>query len=292
VSLPAGLLNLLGRIAGFQNSSSRLALHVDTVEELIAEGLEAPVRGWDFSWLNGRAEETRPPWDYPAIVREVASSSRRMLDVDTGGGEFLSRLAPFPGSVVATEGYAPNLAVANERLGPLGIPVVEAVSAPDNVDQGETSPETSRSGLPFAADAFDLVIDRHASYWPSEIHRVLRDGGRFVTQQRSEAGTGGTAWEDLFARPPHAHRRFDKTFAVGQLTEAGFDVARAEEADTPVTFHDLSAVVFYLRIVPWAVDGFDPFGDRETLDRIHQLIRDEGSLRIAGSHMLLHARAL
>jgi hypothetical protein len=75
-----------------------------TTGDLIAERLEAPVRGWDLSRLEGRAEEARPPWDYAAIVREATASSRRMLDVDTGGGEFLARLAPFPGSVVATEG--------------------------------------------------------------------------------------------------------------------------------------------------------------------------------------------
>jgi SAM-dependent methyltransferase len=264
---------------------------MDTADELIAQALEAPIRGWDFSWLEGRAQETRPPWDYSAIVREAAASSHRMLDVDTGGGEFLARIAPFPGSVVATEGYAPNVAMARERLGPLGIPVVETASAPDNVDQGETSPETSRSGLPFASDAFDVAIDRHSSYWPSEVHRVLCPGGRFVTQQRSEAGTGGTTWEDLFGRSPHPHRRFHRTFAVGQLTHAAFDVTRAEEADTPMTFHDLGAVVYYLRIVPWAVDGFDPSQDRDTLERIHRTIMDEGSLRIRGSHMLLDARA-
>jgi hypothetical protein len=111
-----------------------------TSDELIAEALKAPVRGWDFSWLEGRAEETRPPWSYAAIVRESAASSRRMLDIDTGGGEFLARLAPFPGSVVATEGYAPNVAVARERLAPLGIHLVATASAPDNVDQGQTSP--------------------------------------------------------------------------------------------------------------------------------------------------------
>jgi hypothetical protein len=262
-----------------------------TFDDQITEALDAPVRGWDFSWLEGRAKETRPPWDYAAIVREAAASSRRMLDIDTGGGEFLGRLAPFPGSVVATEGYAPNVAVARDRLAPLEIRVVETASAPDNVDQGESNPATTRSGLPFAAGAFDLVIDRHASYWPSEVRRTLWHGGRFVTQQRSEAGIQGTAWEDLFGREPHAHRRFDLAFAGPQLEEAGFEVIRAEEADTPMTFHDLAAVVYYLRIVPWAVDAFDPSRDRDTLDHIHRRILDEGEVRIRGSHMLLDARA-
>ena len=262
-----------------------------SLEELIVEALDAPIRGWDFSALKSRAEETRPPWNYGAIVRETAAHSRLLLDVDTGGGEFLARLAPFPGSVVATEGYAPNVGVAQERLAPLGIHVVETTSAPDNVEQTEASPSSSRSELPFASNVFDVVINRHSSFWPSEIRRVLRGGGRFVTQQRSEAGTDGVSWEDLFGRPSHAHRRFTKEFAVGQLVDAGFDIARAEEADTPMSFRDVGAVVYYLRIVRWAVEGFDPTGDRDTLEHIHQLITKAGPLKIRGGHMLLDARA-
>ena len=83
------------------------------IDDLISEAFDAPIQGWDFSWLDGRGEETRPSWDYSAIVREAAASSSRLLDIDTGGGEFLARLAPFPGSVTATEGYAPNVGVAS-----------------------------------------------------------------------------------------------------------------------------------------------------------------------------------
>ncbi len=264
---------------------------MSTPDELIAEALKAPIRGWDFSWLNGRAEETQPPWDYRAVVRDAAARSSWLIDIDTGGGEFLAGLAPFPGSVVVTEGYLPNVGVARDRLAPLGIQVVEAASAPDNVDQAETSPSTSRSELPFASDVFDLVVNRHSSYWPSEIHRILCNGGRFVTQQRIEAETSGTAWEDLFGRPPHINRRFDKTFAVGQLADAGFDIALAEEADTPMVFRDVGAVLYYLRMVPWAVEDFDPIGDRETLQHIHEVITTDGALKIRGSLMLLDARA-
>jgi SAM-dependent methyltransferase len=262
-----------------------------TVDEHIAEALEAPLRGWDFSWLEGRAEEARPPWDDAAILRAAAASSSRMLDIDTGGGEFLARLTPFPGTVVATEGYTPNVHVARDRLRTFGIMVVEASSAPDNVDQRERDPTAARSPLPFASHTFDLVIDRHSSYWPSETARVLAPGGRFLTQQRSEAGLGGTAWEDLFGRPPHVHRRFNVAFAAGQLEDAGFRVIRSDEADTPMKFHDLAAVVYYLRMVPWAVNAFDPGRDRDALERINACIIDEGSIQIRGCHMLLDARA-
>ncbi len=33
-----------------------------TFEELVAEAEAAPVEGWGFSWLAGRATEERPSW--------------------------------------------------------------------------------------------------------------------------------------------------------------------------------------------------------------------------------------
>lgn len=276
------------RIVALPTVESRLPHMAESMLPLIEEALHAPIRGWDFSWLQGRAEETLPPWDYGALVRAAAVGTRRTLDIDTGGGEFLQRLGPLPGHVVATEGYAPNVTVAGERLASLGVAVVHAESAPDNVDQAETSPAASGSALPFVSQAFDVVIDRHSSYWPSEVRRVLRAGGRFLTQQGSEAGTSGAAWEELFGRP-HGHGRFDLIFAVDQLVEAGFRIFRAEEADTPMVFRDLAAVVYYLRLVPWAVDRFDPVADTGALERIHRRIATNGELRIRGSYMLIDA---
>ncbi|MGH7883913.1 MAG: SAM-dependent methyltransferase, partial [Candidatus Dormibacteraceae bacterium] len=33
-------------------------------DELVAEADVVDVAGWDFSWLEGRATEERPPWGY------------------------------------------------------------------------------------------------------------------------------------------------------------------------------------------------------------------------------------
>jgi hypothetical protein len=35
-----------------------------TFEDLVAEAASAPIDGWDFSWLDGRATEQRPSWGY------------------------------------------------------------------------------------------------------------------------------------------------------------------------------------------------------------------------------------
>jgi len=263
-----------------------------TAADLIDEALRAPFTGWDFSWLAGRMREMTPPWDYAEEVRAAARHARRLLDVDTGGGEVLARIVSPETFVVATEGHPPNVTVARNRLGPLGIGVVHATSAPDNVEQDGSSPLELGSSLPFRDRAFELVVDRHSSYWPGEIHRVLRAGGRFLTQQRSEAGTVGEAWSHLFDRPEDRRPRFDLSFAVRQLRAAGFHIDRAEEADTPTVFFDTAAVVYYLKAVPWAVDAFDPSGrDRIALERIHDRLVTEGQLVLRGSSLMIDARA-
>jgi hypothetical protein len=77
---------------------------------------------------------------------------------------------------------------------------------------------------------------------------VLRPGGRFLTQQRDEAGEDGEAWEELFGRPAEAGPSFDLSFATGQLEEAGFTIERADHAETPMIFRDLLGVIYHLRL--------------------------------------------
>jgi SAM-dependent methyltransferase len=269
------------------NTTVRCCSMNPSITSSIEEALHVPIRGWDFSWLHGRARETPPPWNYPELVRAALSQSRISLDIDTGGGEFIERSSPMPGFLVATEGYAPNVPVAASRLAPLGIAVVHAESAPDNVEQADADPWDRGSPLPFKDDVFDVVIDRHSSYWPSEVMRVLKHGGTFLTQQRSEAGSDGEAWHRLFGRSSHPHGRFTLEFAVRQVIRAGLEVRRAEEADTPIVFTDLAGVVFYLRLVPWAVEGFDVNMDGQALEAIQRRLESDGELRVRGSHMLI-----
>src|SRR5260221_8476430 len=80
----------------------------------------APFEGWDFSYLKDRMIEAEPAWSYPALATAAVQGAYDILDVATGGGEVFSSLAPFPGRATAVEGYVPNLAVARQRLEPLG----------------------------------------------------------------------------------------------------------------------------------------------------------------------------
>jgi SAM-dependent methyltransferase len=155
---------------------------LDRFEELIAQADRQSLQGWDFSYLNGRMVEESLSFDYLAEVRRRLDDVASMLDLATGGGEVLSQLAPFPGRTVATEAYAPNAPIAARRLRPLNASVVLVEGAPENYSTTAT-PSLGIPALPFRDGSFDLVIDRHESYLPAEVFRVLRRGGRFLTQQ-------------------------------------------------------------------------------------------------------------
>ena len=254
---------------------------------LVDEAVRAPFSGWDFSWLDGRADDTRPPWSYHAEIETALEDVHTLLDVDTGGGEVLAKHLPRSGTVVATEGYEPNIAVAAATLRPLGALVVGTESAPDNVDQATTDPNATSSHLPFPDETFDLVLDRHSSYWPAEVARVLRPGGTFLTQQR---GVGGNELLSMFGRLPDDGPAFDLAFAVGQLRAAGLDVVRAEAASTPIAFRDVGAFVYFARAAPWVLPDLDVVEDRATLERIDDVIGREGVFEVGGDHMLLVAR--
>ena len=62
-------------------------------EQWLAEEAVAHIHGWDFSHLNGRWEDKDDlPWDYKAEVLAALRPDSRILDMDTGGGEFLLSL--------------------------------------------------------------------------------------------------------------------------------------------------------------------------------------------------------
>jgi SAM-dependent methyltransferase len=258
-----------------------------SLDALLDEAARAPFEGWDFSWLRGRAEEAQPPWSYTAEVDRVLTDAVRALDVDTGGGEVVAQLSVRPPSMVATEGYPPNVAVAARTLRPIGVHVVAAASAPDNVEQDGVTPASTRSHVPFRDEMFGAVIDRHSSYWPSEMHRVLRPGGTFLTQQR---GVGDDALLEAFGRRPKTGPDYDLAFATHQLEEAGMQIVGADEASTPMTFSDVGALVYFLRAVPWVVPDFDLTRDRDALAGIHGTIAGKGRFLVDGSHMLIEAR--
>lgn len=235
-----------------------------SVADLLAEAGAHSTSGWDFAWLGDRMSWGGVPWDYPAIVTTEAAVATRMLDMGTGGGERLAEIrSSLPRQTIATEGWAPNVSVAAARLAPFGIPVVHDEGATDNVDQLERFP---RGRLAFRDSAFDLVANRHEAFAAAEVHRVLRPGGTFVTQQ---ADSGGDDARALLGLPPSDRPRFDLRTAIAQLEAVGFRIVDSADAVEAITFADVGAFAWYLRMVPWTVPGFAIEDHRARFEEIH-----------------------
>ncbi|MEU6319698.1 class I SAM-dependent methyltransferase [Streptomyces sp. NPDC047009] len=247
-----------------------------TYEDLVKEAVDASVDGWDFSWFEGRATEERPPWGYARSMAERLAVASAALDVQTGGGEVLASAPSLPPLTAATEGWPPNVARATALLHPRGAVVV-------------ASPEDA--SLPFAEGAFDLVTSRHPvrTYWP-EIARVLRPGGTYFSQQVGPASAVEVVEYFLGPQPPEVRDARDPERARARAEEAGLEVTGLQEARLRMEFHDIGAVVHFLRKVIWMVPDFTVDRYEPQLRSLHARIESEGPFVAYSTRFLIEAR--
>ena len=232
-------------------------------EDLIAEAEKAHFSGWDFSYLKDRLVEENPEWDYREIVIDHISRAVSLLDMGTGGGEFLSALPVLPETAFATEGWLPNLEIARQRLERIGVQV-------HSFDDDKQ--------LPFNSNFFDLVINRHDFFDPQELNRILKPGGIFITQQ-----VGGQDQQPLnqFLAPhiKSLYENWSLSYAVQQLIAAGFDIRFQKEEFPHSKFLDIGAVVYYLKVIEWQIPGFNTKDYHKSLLDLHHHIQSEGTLK-------------
>jgi SAM-dependent methyltransferase len=251
-------------------------------ERLLQEADAQPFRGWDFSFLDGRVSEREPSWRYEDTVRY-----RRvypLLDMGTGGGEFFSTLAPFEGLAVATETWPPNVPIAARNLRAVGGHVVWCDPAPDNAEWAGAGGD-----LPFRDETFALVINRHESFSPTEVFRVLRRGGSFITQQVGERDD-----EELHAlygsldEPAH----WGVEGWVQQLEGVGLEIIDAREEFPTKVFRDVGAVAWYMKAISplGYFPGFTIDRSRDLLVRIHEMIKASGGLVVHDHRYFVEAR--
>lgn len=223
----------------------------DLFRQWMAEEKAAHIRGWDFSHISGRYEaEHDLPWNYASIVKRYLSPKHKLLDLDTGGAEFLLSLNhPFK-NTSATEAYPPNVALCQDKLLPLGIEFKEA---------------NAYGSLPFADQSFNIVINRHGNFNAKEIWRVLKAGGMWITEQVG-AENDRELVSLLFSRPPALPFPGQYLLPTKSAFESvGFQILDAQEAFRPIKFWDVGALVWFAHIIEWE---FPHFGVERCLDRL------------------------
>ena len=242
-------------------------------DALVAEADAVSVDGWDFSWLEGRASEERPPWGYQRLMGERMAHATTALDIQTGGGEVLAGVPRLASTTVATEGWRPNLLRARRNLAPRGVTVV--------ADRDEPP-------LPFRDNGFDLVVSRHpVRAWWDEIARVLAPGGTYLSQEVGSASVFELI--EFFLGPVPADGRGDqKSKALAEA--AGLEVVDLRSARLRMEFHDIGAVVYFLRKVIWMVPGFTVAAYHDRLRELHDRITSDGPFVAHSSRFLIEAR--
>ena len=236
----------------------------------------AHIRGWDFSHIEGRyGEEEDLPWSYREIIHQYRRDHMRLLDIDTGGGEFLCSLKhPFE-NCAASEEYPPNAALCRETLRPLGIDFREG----------------SAEKLPFEDGRFDLVLNRHGDFDAAEIHRVLKKGGCFITQQVGAENDR----ELVHLLLPGVQMPFPEQYldiAAEKFRRAGFRILRAEEAFRPIVFFDVGALVWFARIIEWEFPGFSVEGCIDRLWQAQEILEQDGKIEGSIHRFLLVAEKI
>ena len=243
-------------------------------DALIDEAEHAPIDGWDFSWLEGRAVEERPSWRYYDRVRQRVRGAAPLLELQAGTGTMIGSLPSLPRLAVATEGFPPSIRAAAPRLRARNVHLV--------------STSQTRVGLPFARESFGLIISRHpVEVWWDEIARVLQVGGRYFAQHVGPHSLRSLS--EFFLGPLPEMSRRDPERERTAAESAGLVVETLESERLRTAFFDIGAVVYFLRVVPWIVPGFDVALFRHRLRDLHDHIEREGAFHTTASRTLIEA---
>lgn len=228
-----------------------------------AEESIAHIHGWDFSHIEGRyMEEDDLPWDYREVIEQNLRPEMKLLDIDTGGGEFLLSLNHPHENTAATENYPPNVELCRQTLLLLGI---------------DFRPGDGKEKLPFEDGSFDMVINRHGDFNAEEIHRVLKTGGIFITQQ-----VGAENDRELVellcdeTEVPFPEQYLDIAFQ--KFRNAEFEIMDAQECYRPIKFFDVGALVWFARIIEWEFQDFSVDACLERLLNAQRTLEQNGCI--------------
>ncbi|MFA9458130.1 class I SAM-dependent methyltransferase [Halalkalibacter sp. AB-rgal2] len=233
------------------------------------------VNGWDFSHLQVETEGVK--WDFYEEVMKRSKRSDVLLDIGTGGGENVLRIASSLMFLVGIDFSMGMMETARSNL---------RKSKALNV----RFPQMSSDDLHFPIDFFDVISACHAPFAPTEVFKVLKNGGTFLTQQVSEADKLNV--KTAFGRG-QSFGEVDGTLKeryVTDLYDAGFSEVQSFEYDAIDYYQRPEDLLFLLQHTPIIPD----FGKRERdLDSLNDFIqnnRTKKGIRTNSKRFLLIAK--
>lgn len=251
--------------------------NIEQFKKYIDGALKQEFSGWDFAYLDGRKTREDLPWDYANYIRQQIPYATSMLDMGTGGGEFLETLAPLPEKTVVTEGWSLNAPIAKKRLAPYGVEVCLI----------EMSIE-AKHNLPFADESFDLIMNRHEAFSGKDLYRMLKPDGYFIAQ--AVGGDNNQRLNDLMGASLPEFHYIQLDPIVRELEQAGLTIIETQEFFPEERYFDIGAVVFYLSVIKWQIEDFSVDKYYDKLGELHNMIQRDGYLSIPSHSFFIKAK--
>lgn len=223
--------------------------------------------------LSGRWSEDSLPWDFQKMLSARLDSSSVFLDLGSGSCSFLLSLDPVPGQAFYAEQDEETAAILRQRFRPYGVEVRQVFDETD---------------LPFSDQKFDLVYARNGSYCPSEIYRILRKGGCFLTQQ--SGGMDGTFSGELFPDWTETARTDDLNGTIARLENAGFLVLKGQEAHPELRFRDVGALAYWIHAAGWQPLDFSVENHADAFWHLQQRLEQNGVLTCRENRFVVEAQ--
>jgi ubiquinone/menaquinone biosynthesis C-methylase UbiE len=181
------------------------------------------INGWDFSKLQVMSDGVE--WNFYEEVTKRCKSSDILLDIGTGGGENVLKIASSLLFLIGIDLSIGMMETAQSNLSKANVSNVRFF-------------QMSCDDLLFPAEFFDVVSSCHAPFSSNEVAKVLKNGGTFLTQQVSEADKLNL--KEAFGRG----QAFEKTDGIlnnkyiRELKQAGF---------SDIQSFDYNAIEYYQR---------------------------------------------
>lgn len=130
------------------------------------------INGWDFSKIKSTSIGVQ--WNFYEKVKQACKPNGILLDIGTGGGENILRIISSALLLIGIDNSNGMIKTVKSNLKKSRVANVRFI-------------QMTSEDLQFPNDFFDVTSSCHAPFVASEVAKVLKEGGTFLTQQVSEA---------------------------------------------------------------------------------------------------------
>ncbi|MPM55113.1 hypothetical protein SDC9_101898 [bioreactor metagenome] len=139
---------------------------------------------------------------------------------------------------------------------------------------------------------FHVIINRHEAFDISEVYRLLKPNGVFITQQ--VGGLNNKELSKFLLSDFKEAISSDHTLKsnVELLKNKGFAILKSDENFPKLRFFDVGALVYFAKIIQWEFPNFSVESCFKQLCDLQQLIEKQGFVESTEHRFIIVAQKL